>query len=206
MKSLKHISLLLLGALALGNARAETVNLTDGIFTEIEVATGGGSSLGVPRVFSETAAGVVFTFSATSNLTGNLRFNNLTNPGFGIQLAGGGGSILAFTLETSADVLLESYSTVSDGFFLGMPTFDISGGSIASNANALPEDVAVNPFAGGPLLFEAGTSYSFDIVNGGAAVQAFLGGIEFTVVPLPAPALLLASGVLGLLARKRKRA
>jgi hypothetical protein len=55
-------------------------------------------------------------------------------------------------------------------------------------------------------LFEAGTLYTFDIENTGAAVQAFLGGIEFTVVPLPAPALLLASGLLGLVARRRSRA
>lgn len=204
MKSLKHLIVLLLSAVALGNARAATIDLTDGLFTEIEAAMASGMALDVPRVFTESASGVVFTFTATNNLVGVPKFNDLTNTGFGIQLGGGGGSIIEFTLETSANVTLDSYSTVSNGFFLGTPTFDITGGSIVSSGNALPEDVAVNPFAGGPLLFEAGTIYTFDIENTGAAVQAFLGGIEFTVVPLPAPALLLASGFLALLARKRK--
>ena len=205
MTSLKYITFLLLSALALGNARAETVDLTDGLFTEIELAMAGGTPLDVPRVFSETAGGVVFTFSATNNLVGVPRFNDLTSTGLGIQLGGGGGSVIEFTLATSAPVTLDSYSTVSSGFFLGAPTFNISGGSIVSNGNALTEDIPANVFAGAPLLFEAGTIYTFGIENTGAAVQAFLGGIEFTVVPLPAPALLLASGVFGLLAHRRKR-
>lgn len=207
MTSLKYITFLLLSALALGNARAETVDLTDGLFTEIELAMAGGTPLVVPRVFAETAGGVVFTFTATNNLVGVPRFNDLTSTGLGIQLGGGGGSVIEFTLATSADVTLDSYSTVSSGFFIGMPppTFNISGGSIVSTGNALTEDIAAIVFAGAPLLFEAGTIYTFGIENTGAAVQAFLGGIEFTVVPLPAPALLLASGVFGLLAHRRKR-
>lgn len=205
MTSLKHIIFLLLSAAALSNAQAATVDLTDGLFTEIEAAMAGGTPLDVPRVFTESAGGVVFTFTATNNLVGVPKFNDLASTGLGIQLGGGGGSVIEFTLATSATVTLDSYSTVSNGFVLGTPTFDISGGSVASNGNTLVEDIAANPFAGGPLLFEAGTIYTFDIENTGAAVQAFLGGIEFTVVPLPAPALLLASGILGLLARKRKR-
>ncbi len=200
MRSLKHIPLLLLAAITLGNAHAATVDLTDGLFTEIESATSG-----LPRLFTETAAGVVFTFTATGNLAGEPQFNNLATAGFGIQVGGANQSMIEFTLATSANVTLDSYSTVSNGFVLGTPTFNISGGSIVSNGNTLVQDIAANPFAGGPLLFEAGTIYTFDIENTGLAVQAFLGGIEFTVVPLPAPALLLASGILGLLAGKRKK-
>lgn len=205
MTSLKQLSFLVFSVVLTCAAHAETVDLTDGIFTEIEAASSGGMSLGVPRVFSETAGGVVFTFTAINNLVSVPRFNDLTNTGFGIQLGGGGGSVLEFTLETSANVTLDSYSTVSDGFFLGTPTFNVTGGTVNSTGNPLPQDIAANVFAGGSLLFEAGNLYTFDIENTGAAVQAFLGGIEFTVVPLPAPALLLASGLLGLAAHRRRR-
>ncbi len=200
MTYLKHVLALLLATVALGNAHAATVDLTDGLFTAIEHGT-----TGLPRVFTETASGVEFTFTATENLTGEAQFNNLATPGFGIQLGGGNQSVIEFTLASSASVMLNSYSTVSNGFFLNPPTFNITGDGVASSGNTLVEDIAVNPFAGGPLLFEAGTIYTFDIENTGLAVQAFLGGIEFTVVPLPAPALLLATGVLALLARQRQR-
>ena len=206
MTLLKRISFLLLSVVLTSGAHAETVDLADGLFTEIAPATDGGTTLGVPRVFTEIAGGVVFTFTATNNLGNVPAFNNLTTPGLGIQLGGASGSVIEFTLATSANVTLDSYSTMSSGFFFGAPTFDITGGSIASAGNTLADDIAANLFTGGPLLFQAGTIYTFDIQNTGDFTQSFLGGIEFTVVPLPAPALLFASGLLGLVARRRHRA
>ncbi|MGR9092856.1 MAG: hypothetical protein ACU85U_19980 [Gammaproteobacteria bacterium] len=140
MTPLKHISCLFVFVALMSGAHAATVDLTDGLFTVIEPAMDGGTSLGVPRVFTETADGVVFTFTATNNLAATPRFNDLTNIGIGIQLDGGGQSVIEFTLD--------SYSTIANGFFLGAATFDVAGASLASAGNTLPEDVAANVFTG----------------------------------------------------------
>jgi len=187
--------------LTMGSAQAATVDLADGMFTPIPE-----TALGDPEIFSETIDGVTFTFSATKNFGGTPRFNNLTTAGIGLHVGGGGGSVLEFTLEVDAAVTLDSYSTVSTGFFLGSPTFGINGNNVASTTNPLPGE-PTNLFDGGPLLLDAGTLYTFNIENPGEAVQGFIAGIDFTtVVPLPAPIILLASGLLGVCARRRRRA
>lgn len=196
--------------LAATGTQAATVNLTDSI-------------LGNPSadVITETAGGVTFTFTSVNNFVGAPRW--LGGPTFsdGLHVGGGGGSPIEFTLSVSDDVTLTGYGTnQGGGFALNLPTFDILDGGATLLANQLinnPASTNISNLSGQntvlvtglSLALSAGTDYTFDINNIGAAVQGFITSFEFetdvAVVPVPAslPLMLTGIGVFAFLRRKR---
>ena len=147
--------------------------------------------------------GTVWAFTPINNLVGfpRLQFSEER----GLQFGGGGGSVLTFDFTVSSDVFLESY-TIDDStiFILGNPAFDIrEGASVLSAGNDANESGSTNAFEGGPILLEAGTSYSFVTTTTGAAIQSFMASWQYSIVPTPGAAGLLAVG--GLVAVRRRR-
>ncbi len=186
---------------SVANAQS-VIDFSDGEFTTIT-----NSGIGdAPVDFTETVDGVTFTLESTLNLVGTERFLNLTSPSNGLQVGGGGGSTLIFTLESDQDVTLSSYSTDTSGGFLNPPTFDVTGAGVNSAGNSLDQGNPSNLFNGGPLLLEADELYTFNIQNGGAASQAFISSITFTATAVPEPSgVLLLSGIgLAMFGRRRR--
>ncbi|MEN0019613.1 MAG: hypothetical protein AAF747_01880 [Planctomycetota bacterium] len=150
--------------------------------------------------------GVQFILRPVTNLVGFPRF--ISNNAAGINFGGGGGSSLAFTFEADAPLDLESY-IINDAFgFLNAPTFSIEdGGTVLSAGNDGSRPTGLGnqsrAFVGGVLRLEADTQYTFRADTTGAAVQAFIAGFNYTVVPTPASAGLLAMA--GLAATRRRR-
>lgn len=144
--------------------------------------------------------GTLFTMVPTNNLVGSNRF--LLNETRGLQFGGGGGSTLSFDFTPSRDILLESYTLASDGFFLGNPLFDIREGTASlSTGNTAIASGDTHAFAGGPLALSAGTTYSFNVTVSGAAVQSYMASWNYT----PEPASLTLLGLAGLAAIRRRR-
>ncbi|MEM7252028.1 MAG: VPLPA-CTERM sorting domain-containing protein [Pseudomonadota bacterium] len=200
---LRLLPIALASFLSFSSAQADPVNFVDGNFNLI--ATGGPGA--EARIFSETVGGSILTLEATLNLVGAERFLNMVlgNPNNGLHLGGGGGSTLEFTVTPSTDVILNSYSTVSSGFFLGTPTLDITGPGVSSLGNSLAGGNPSNALTGGPLSLEAGETYLFDVQGTGASVQTFISEFDITPVPLPAAAWMLAGAMLSLVAVRRRR-
>ena len=196
-------------------AQAATVDLTDGVFANPTT-----------DVITETSDGVTFTFTATDNQTGGARWLNVTAGDFanGLQLGGGGGSTIEFTLVVSDDIELNGYGTnQGGGFALAAPTFDLFDGATSlladqpiNNAastnifNASGENIVLA--SGLSIALTAGTAYTFDINDNGAAVQGFLTSLEFSTpvsnVPVPAalPLALTTIGAFAFVSRRRRDA
>ena len=190
-----------------GAAFASTVDFTDGTFG---VATPVGTDF---QTITETADGVTFTLTATNNLVGGARWlGSGTGMSSGLQLGGGSGSTLAFTLSVDMDVELDGYASTRQTLALGAPTFDIlDGASPLSEGNELAPAGSSFTFASDPVMLMAGTDYTVTVNNTGAAVQAGLASIDFTKVtmspvPLPAglPLLLAALGGFALIRRRAR--
>jgi hypothetical protein len=147
--------------------------------------------------------GVIFALVPTNNLVGGDRF--LLAPDTGLHFGGGGGSTLSFDFTLNADIELETYTLADNGFILGDPIFDIlDGGDVLSMANTAVDNGDTYPFNGGPLLLDAGTTYSFNVTDFGAGIQSFMASWQYTVVPEPASCILL--GAMGLtMVRPRRR-
>ena len=159
-------------------------------------------------VFRETVEGITLTFTAIDNLVGGPRFIGVAegnSPINGLQLGGGGGSTLEFTLRTDKGVRLNSYSTDTGGSFLNEPTFNVVGGGVLSNGNSLDEGNPAHLFVGGPLVLDAGQTVTFSINGPSAVVQAFVASLDVTPVPLPGAVWMLGGAVLGLAALRRRR-
>ena len=195
------------------SANAGTIDLTDGIFTQ----TMAGPLPTTPLQFTETDAGVTFTFTATNNLVGGLRFIGL-NGANGIQVGGGGGSSRQFEIMVSHNVTLDSYTTTNGIFAPGTLEFDIFENFIAPFNSVSPinpinpaptGDVIGGAFNAAPVMLTAGTTYVVPILNGSAGVAAFISSIDFTQnstpTPVPATLALAAGGLLslGVVARRR---
>ena len=148
--------------------------------------------------------GVLFSFMPSTNLVGFPRF--LLSETTGIQFAGGGGSSISFTFMTNQAINLMSYEISDGGFILDTPAFDIlDGATTLSSGNDASDAVegVFTAFDGGPILIEAGVEYTFVATGTGAAVQSFLGAFEYSIVPGPGVASLLAlGGVVGLRRRR----
>jgi hypothetical protein len=151
-----------------------------------------------PTVFSESVLGATVTFESTANLAGVRRFVGLQQgvTSNGLHLAGGGGSTLEFTVSSNTDILLESYSTDTGGFFVGDATLDIVGLGVSSLGNSLDQGVAENLLAGGPVTLLAGEIYTFEIQDGGAVDQAFISEFSFKAIPEPGSACVLLFTIL----------
>ena len=209
--------LLAAAALATTNAaHALTLDLTDGVFTTVTPSIIPGD----PVVFSDTAGGVTFTFTATNNLVGVNRFisglgDNFSN---GIVFGGGGGSTISFDFTVDTEIEVTGYRGFDQTFLTGVnatlregaTTLD-SGVAFNSDGNSAA-DAALEAFAGGAsFLLSAGTVYSVDVNNASPVTQSFLTGIEFDLinsppaVPLPAGLPLLLAG-LGSFAWLRRKA
>ncbi len=142
-------------------------------------------------------AGVNFTMVPIDNLVGSPRWVG----GDRITFGGGGGSSLEFDFTPDFDVTLDSY-TIDLGFILGNPTFQIREGV---NVLSAVNDADVNGtfgFDGGPISLDAGTTYTFENNEFGAAMQSAFSAWQFTVIPEPSTLCLLGLGALGLLRRR----
>ena len=178
---------------------AATMDLTDMDFNILVPGTVG------PNSFSETAGGVVFTFTAVDNFVGGPEFRNYGN-GNGLQLGGGGGTTIEFTLSASQDVELTQYSfNDAGGFPLGNAEFDIIDGMTTLSAGNSLDSMMMGTvaFNSAPVSMTAGTDYTFDINNFGAAVQGFITSVEFNVVPEPSSLVFLLAGLFGLWGLRR---
>lgn len=201
------------------SATTFTIDLSDGVFTEV---TPSACCTDQPVVFSETAGGVTFTFTALNNLVGETRFIGLTGTR-GMAVGGGGGSTLQFALAASEDVDLESYTTGVNNFFLNAGNLSLAiyegigtGGTLLSSGNAMTASATPFTFAGGAIALMGGDSYTFNLTGTGAAVQSFFASMDFTKtsgtgptpIPLPAAGWLMLAGLggLGLAARRRNQA
>ena len=153
--------------------------------------------------FSPTGSdGTVFTMMPTNNLVGSDRF--LLSAADGLQFGGGGGSTLSFDFTTNQDITLDRY-VLGNGFFLSNPDFDIRDGAIVlSAANTSVAAGDGHAFNTAPISINSGTTYSFVVNSGGAAVQSFMESWDYTLVPEPASAGLL--GLLLLVGRGKRKA
>lgn len=184
-------------------AQSASVDLTDGTFGVVGVDS---------DTITETSAGVTFTLQSTDNLVGAPRWIGLPGGDLlnGLQVGGGGGSTIEFTFTVDQDVTLTGYGTnQSAGFALGAPIFDVLDGATVLLDDALindPTSTNISNSAGEndivvsglSIALIAGTSYTFDINDGGAAVQGFFTSFEFDVnsaaIPVPAALPLAATG------------
>ena len=153
--------------------------------------------------FTRTDEGVTWTFSTINALIGN----NWRTSGAENFLSFGGGSGSTLVMDFSADVdsTLDSF-TIGCGLCINDPVFSITNQSTnavvsAANSTAFDGGTTVN-FAGGPLQIDAGTTYRFEVTNGGAAVQRNFDTWQFSVVPEPSG--LISAGWLLLLAMMRR--
>lgn len=159
------------------------VDFTDANFT---VVVDSGIN-GVPVVFTETVGGATMTFESTVNLVGIRRFINLVpmQTSSGIQIGGGGGSTLVFTVSSDVDMILDSFDG-SGSTFLPAPVFDVSGPGASSNGNVVPVASATSFFNGGSILLEANEVYTFSVTNSGATTQGFISSFAVSQ-PVPEP-------------------
>jgi hypothetical protein len=146
--------------------------------------------------------GTVFSLVPTVNLVGFPRLLlSLTN---GLIFGGGGGSTLSFDFTADHTIELDSYTLSSNFLFLGNPVFDIrEGATILSVSNTAINSGDTHSFAGGPILIEAGTTYTFIATTTGAAIQSFMASWQYHAVPAPASFALLTLG-LGCIPRRRR--
>lgn len=209
---MKNLFLASSAALALlgSSALASTIDLTDGVFS----VTGAPAVTGLgPTGFSETADGVVFTFSNPSS-RGTNQFSLGNN---GVAVGGGGVSAFSFDFSVDTDVTLLGYAGFNQTFLVA-PNLTLSEGStvldsgVAFSATGSNSSAAVNEaFSGGAMpLLTAGTIYSVTVNNPGVTTSGFLTAIEFEAVaaqpiPLPAGLPLLLAGIGGLAWLRRRQ-
>lgn len=147
--------------------------------------------------------GVNFDLLPTNNLVGGDRF--LLALTTGIQFGGGGGSTLEFEFTTDTTIQLESYTLPNSGFILNDPVFDIRDGvDILSLSNTAVDNGDTHNFNSGPVLINAGTTYTFIATNTGAGIQSFMESWQYSVVPEPASAALLGVGLLCVATRRKQ--
>lgn len=183
-------------------AQSYVVDFTDSDFA---VVVDSGIN-GVPVVFTETVGGATLTFESTANLVGITRFINLVpmQTSSGIQIGGGGGSTLQFTLSSNVDMILDTFDG-SGNAGVSPPIFDVTGPGVSSVGNTVPIVSATSPFNGGPLSLQANDLYTFSVTNGGALTQGFLRSFGVTVIPEPSSAtLVFVASLAGCLTRRRR--
>lgn len=196
-------------------ASATTIHLDDGIFSNATY-----SGFGLPIVsFDETVGGTTFSFATTDQFRHIGPWQTGYDPGGSNKrlTIGGGGAATSFTLTTSHNVILNSFTGLGQLFNFN-PIFDVIGAGVSSIGNTFSTvgflsftTPTSNTFAGGPLTLLAGTSYLFSVSNPSYFTTGYITGFDFTevaAVPIPAtlPLFLLALGGLVLVARRRKTA
>ena len=196
-----------------GPLQAATIDLTDGIFSDAVYETFVQGPIGPVIGFTETVDGVSFTFHRVSGQfrkVGPWGDGSFDTPPFALDFGGGGGSASSFSLVSSHDVTLDSFSGMGQQFNTA-PVFDFVGGSVSSEGNAfsmsgfLGSDVpGTDPFADGPLSLDAGVSYVFTVTNNGAATRGYLTALTFTPVPLPAAFPVMLSALVAVSAFRRR--
>ena len=162
--------------------------------------------------FAQTAGGVTFTFFDFNGVAG-AQFSPDSNGDVSLRLGGGGGSPTLFSFTVDQDVTLTEYGLAGRFDYLNSPIFDIlDDGTALSADNFLgPNPGAQMDFAfnDGNLSLSAGTVYTFDVKDTGAAVQGFLESFVFEAsaasVPGPAALGLLGFGCVLLAAGKTRR-
>ena len=154
--------------------------------------------------FTRTDEGVTWTFSTINALIGN----NWRVSGDENYLSFGGGSGSTLIMDFSADVDSELVSyTIGCGLCVNDPMFTITDQSTntvisTGNSGGIGDGITVD-FAGQPLAITAGTTYRFEVTNGGAAVQSNFDTWQFNVVPEPSG--LAIAGVFGIALWIRRR-
>ena len=193
-----------------GAAQAATIDLTDGIFT----VTGapGGPGLG-PTAFTETAAGVTFTFQNPSSL-GTNQFDLGAN---GLNFGGGGVSAVSFEFTVDTAIELTGYFGFDQSGLMAANATLSEGGTILDNgfafnsAGTSAADAIRRGFGGQSFNLSPTATYSVVVNNVTPTTSSFLTAIEFNLpspkppaVPLPAGLPLLLAG-LGAFAWVRRR-
>lgn len=215
-------------SLSFNSLHAATISFTDGVYTNVQPFAPVPSN---PVVFTEVVDDITFTFTALSNLTGGPRFQitdaNGTPAGdarAGIVVGGGGGSSISFSISASENVTLDSYFTggvlpsgaVSNWFLnadaIFFSVFDESDNalSIENSLSASADHIVFNQ---GPIMLEGGLDYKFLLTGAwGAASQSFIKEFNFTKldtdlseIPIPAAWVLFMSGVIGVIAIRKKK-
>ena len=123
------------------------------------------------------------------------------------NMVAGGGSTLSFDFSSNENIVLNSYTLSSSGFFLGNPLFHIQqGASVLSANNTSNSSGDTHVFNGGPLLLNGGTTYTFQTQTGttGAGVQAFMASWDYSVA-VPEPSGIMTLGAFSLLLIRRRR-
>jgi hypothetical protein len=192
-------------------ATAGTINFTDQLFTVVQPSIQAGALANQqPRSFTKEVDGVTFSFTALTNVAGDLRFTGIAagsaSDVVGIRVGGAGGSLLQFSFSSSEAITIQGYTIgggpnnaaalpMSLGIFEGLGI----GGTQLSTGNSL--------VTGGSLGLSIGATQSvtFAIEGGGSTSIASLGSLSFekTVigppqVPLPATVLFLLGALASL--------
>ena len=145
-------------------------------------------------------SGVDFTFVPTDNLVGAPRWVG----GDRINFGGGGGSSLEFEFTPDFQVTLDSY-TIGLRFHLGNPNFRIlEGANVLSASNDADVD-GTFAFDSGPISLDPGVTYTFETNQFGAAIQSAFTAWDFTVIPEPSSAALLALAAFSFVSRTSRR-
>ncbi|GAB4529901.1 MAG: hypothetical protein Tsb0019_31710 [Roseibium sp.] len=221
-KLLLFVCSLGVGAAAPLSASASTIVLVDNLFTSVTYENTAAGPLGPIIGFTETSAGVSFDFARISGQfrkIGPWGSGVIGSPSYAADVGGGGGSVTSFSLTTSHDVLLNSFSGLGAGSPLVNPVFSVTGGAVSSIGNTfssagfIGSPPTTNSFVGGPLALAAGISYIFDFTNAGVVTTGHFTSFNFTkvttptTVPLPAALPLLAGGLglVGVMGWRRKK-
>ena len=191
------------------SAYAATIDLTDGVFS----VTGapGGTGLG-PTAFTETAAGVTFTFQNPSS-RGTNQFSIGAN---GLNFGGGGVSAFSFEFTVDTAIELTGYFGFDQAGLIAANATLSEDGTVLDNGFAFNSDGSSaadairRGFGGQSFNLSPTATYSVLVNNDSVTTSSFLTGIEFNVpnqpapVPLPAGLPLMLAG-LGAFAWMRRR-
>ncbi len=206
---------LLAGALLLGTPaiQAGTIDFTDNSFAATPTYAFGGT--GPILAFAESVDGAVLAFAGGQfRALGPWGNGSFADGVYSLQFGGGAGNTANFTLIPSIDVFLNSYTGLGGASGNINAIFDITGLGVNSIGNTFVTQGfdgnagETNPFAGGPLLLQAGETYSFTTTNASSNTigRFYSFDVEAATgqIPLPAGLPLFLTG-LGLLVQVKRK-